>query len=360
MTDLAQTCATIRQLSQGLRASTGRPVRIMEICGTHTVSISRSGLRAMLGDDLSLVSGPGCPVCVTDGGYIDLARELALRKGFAVATYGDMVRVPGSQGSLADARADGADVNVVYAAHQAVALAAARPGRQVVFLGIGFETTAPASALAIKRARRMKLDNFSVLSAHKLVPPAMTALLDDPRIGIDGFLCPGHVSVIIGSDAYEPIVRRYGRPCVTAGFEPVNIAAGLLEIFRQLSDGVAAVGNVYPPVGPHGNTAALGLLKEVFRPCDARWRAIGVIPASGLAIADEFTDMDAFRRFNLSERHVPDPPDCRCGQVITGQCAPTDCPLFGSVCTPRSPIGPCMVSSEGSCAAFYKYHRRAN
>ena len=337
----------------------GGRVRIMEVCGTHTMAIARTGLRPLLGDSLKLISGPGCPVCVTDTGYLDRAIHLAGLPEVVVATYGDMVRVPGRDGSLAEARARGGSVEVVYSARQAVELARRRPERQVVFLAIGFETTAPATALAVLQAKADGLDNFSVLTAHKLIPPAMRALLDSPDADIDAFLCPGHVSVILGWKAYEPIARDYGRPCVVAGFDARQILAGVSAILEQLAAGRPAASSVYPSVSPEGNPAARRLLAEVFEPTDAVWRAIGRIPSSGLKLAADLAAFDAAGRFDLPTTESYTPPGCRCGDVICGRCEPAACDLFAARCTPRDPVGPCMVSSEGACAAAYKYERPA-
>lgn len=336
----------------------GPSVQLMEVCGTHTVAISRGGLRDLLPEGLRLISGPGCPVCVTDQTYMDRAVHLARqRRDVIIATYGDMVRVPGRLGSLEQARSAGATVEVVYAAHEAVDLARRRPEEEVVFLAVGFETTAPATALALQQARREGLKNFSAFGAHKLIPPAMQALLSQPDVRIDGFLCPGHVSVIIGWQAYQPIVDAHRRPCVVAGFEDEQIFAGLLEILRQLAEGAPAAGTVYPLVTAEGNTKALAVIHEVFEVADAPWRALGVIPQSGLALKDEFADFDAARRFEMPEFDDYELPGCRCGDVICGRCLPADCALFRTSCTPREPVGPCMVSSEGACAAAYKYSR---
>jgi hydrogenase expression/formation protein HypD len=340
----------------------GRGIQIMEICGTHTTAIARSGLRSLLPPSLRLVSGPGCPVCVTDQSYIDQAVRLAMGacgEAPIVATYGDMVRVPGREGSLAEARARGAEVEVVYSADQAVELAAARPERQVVFLAVGFETTAPGTALAVRRARKEALKNFSVLAAHKLVLPAMEALLAGGQVAIDGFLCPGHVSVILGYAAYEPIVRKYHRPCVVAGFDPSQILLGLAAILEQLAEDKPAAMSVYPSVSAGGNATAKHLLEEVFAVADVPWRALGVIPQSGLVLRPEYAAFDAARRFDLPPMESYELPGCRCGEVICGRLLPTDCPLFARRCTPRDPLGPCMVSSEGACAASYKYDRQA-
>jgi len=335
-------------------------VQIMEVCGTHTVNIARNGLRELLPESLKLVSGPGCPVCVTDQGYIDCVVRLALRGEDApiIATYGDMVHVPGWAGSLAEARAAGALVEVIYSADQAVELACARPDKEVVFLAIGFETTAPGAALAVRRAREEGIANFSMLTAHKQILPAMRALLGAGDVRIDGFLCPGHVSVILGWAAYEGIVSEYARPCVVAGFDAGGILAGIAAIVGQLAGGEPRACSVYASVSREGNERAQRLLEEVFVAEDAPWRGLGVIPDSGLALREEFAEFDAARRFNLAQASVAELPGCRCGDVICGRCAPADCALFAKRCTPRSAVGPCMVSSEGACAAAYKYDRR--
>jgi len=328
----------------------------MEVCGTHTMAIARSGLKGLLPSWLELISGPGCPVCVTDASYLDQAMHLAGRvEAPVIATYGDMVRVPGRNGSLAEARARGAAVEVVYSASKAVELAANHPDRQVVFLAVGFETTAPGTAMALARARRERLANFSVLVAHKLILPAMRALLAAGDVRIDGFLCPGHVSVIIGYGAYADLARDFHRPCVVAGFDPPQILAGVSAILDQLAAGEATAGSVYPSASAEGNPTAMKLLDEVFVPADATWRGIGVIPASGLVLREAWREFDAETRFDLPKIESHDPVGCRCGEVIRGLCRPWDCGLFGRRCTPRDAVGPCMVSSEGACSAAYKY-----
>ncbi|MCG3127477.1 MAG: Hydrogenase maturation factor HypD [Phycisphaerae bacterium] len=352
---------------QRLCGALGRRVQIMEVCGTHTVSIFRTGIRALLPANLRLISGPGCPVCVTAQRYIDAALELACRPNVTIATYGDMLRVPGRRGSLEQVRAGGADVRVVSSSMTAIDLAERLAPREVVFLGVGFETTAPATAAAVMLAERHELVNFSVLAAHKLVVPAMQALLSadaatrDPRTprGIDGFLCPGHVSVIIGASAYEPIVREHRVPCVIAGFEPAQIWRGLAQLMRQIAGGEPRVENVYPAVvSEHGNRYAQGVLRRVFEVADAAWRELGVIPRSGLELAPRYQRFDAVRRFEITLGADEDHPACLCGQVIQGRVEPPECGLFGDGCTPLHPIGPCMVSSEGTCAAWYRYGAR--
>ncbi len=352
-------CEKLHKTFRTLQEKGCEGLQVMEVCGTHTMAIARSGLRSLLPPSLRLISGPGCPVCVTDQSYIDQAVHLAASPHRPIiATYGDMVRVPGRDGSLADARGSGADVEVVYSADQAVRIAADSPGREVVFLGVGFETTAPATALAVRRARDEDVGNFSVLTAHKLLLPVMNALLQAGDVNVDAFLCPGHVSVILGWAAYEPIVRDYGRPCVVAGFDPSQIVLGLVEIVRQLAEDAPAATTVYPSVSAEGNQVARDVLDELFKSVDARWRALGTVPDSGLALRDEYAAFDAERRFDLPEMESYELPGCRCGDVICGRARPDECGLFRTgQCTPREPVGPCMVSSEGACAAAYKYER---
>lgn len=343
--ELATTCARV-----------GREIALMEVCGTHTMSVFRNGIRSLLPPTLRLLSGPGCPVCVTPQGYIGAAIELAKRSDVLVATYGDMVRVPGRCGSLETQRAGGADVRVVYSIRDAIELAVRYPEQTVVFLAVGFETTAPATAVGIREARDRNLENFCVLATHKSVVPAMLALLEAEDVPIDGFLCPGHVSVIIGTEAYRPIVERHCRPCVVAGFEPGQILQGLLGLVRQIKQGEAKLDNVYGiAVKNEGNQTALDLINEVFAPSDVVWRALGVIPRSGLEIRQEYAHFDAFKRFNISIGPDQEPPGCLCGQVIQGKVNPSECALFGESCNPSHPVGPCMVSSEGTCAAWFKY-----
>lgn len=352
------TIPALRERMQRALEKVGRTVRIMEVCGTHTVSASRSGLRSLLPKELKLISGPGCPVCVTSQAYIDATVEMALGGKATIATYGDMIRVPGKKGSLEQARAQGASVRVVTSAMDALRLAKEQPQTQVVFAAVGFETTTPPTADVLIRARHEGVTNFSVLAAHKLVVPAMLALLASGEVQIDGFLCPGHVSVIIGSEAYRPVVQQFAKPCVVAGFEPNQMMAGLTEIAEQVGAGRAELGNVYgAAVRPEGNVAAARIVGEVFEVGDADWRSIGVIAGSGLVLRERYREYDAARRFDVTFGADNAIPGCKCGDVIKGLSDPFDCPLFGKACTPQKPIGPCMVSSEGSCQAYYKYHR---
>ncbi len=338
-----------------------RRISIMEVCGTHTVSIFRHGLRSMLPANLRLISGPGCPVCVTAQRHIDAAIELTRRPDVILATYGDMMRVPGRRTSLEKRRADGANIQVVNSAETALQLADEYPDQQVVFMAIGFETTAPATAAVVLQAERRNIQNFSVLVSHKQVVPAMLALLRSGDVPLDGFICPGHVSVIIGARAYEPIVRDHRKPCVVAGFEPDQILSALVSLLRQIADKRAKVENVYSAVVSEvGNTVALDLMKRVFVSTDTPWRALGTIAQSGLELAPAYQKFDALRRFQIQLGSDEDDPRCLCGEVIQGKVEPHECPLFAGECTPLTPIGPCMVSSEGTCAAWYKYHRTVN
>jgi len=351
---VAQTQHTIEEACRGL----DRQITIMEVCGTHTVAIFRSGIRSILPDKLKLLSGPGCPVCVTDQGYIDTMMQLADREDCLIATYGDMIRVPGSDGSL-ETRASRGNVRVVLSSEDALQLARDNPGKTVVFIAVGFETTTPATAVAVKEAANEGIRNFCILGNHKLVIPAMRALLGGMNDRIDAFLCPGHVSVIIGSGAFGEIVRDYRRPCVVAGFEPLQIIEGLAEIGWQLAAGTAAVKSIYNAVVTEkGNTAAQQIVAECFEPVDGYWRGIGKIAKSTLALKERYSRFDAFKRFGLEDKPGKEIKGCRCGEVLCGLIEPMQCPLFGTRCTPQKPIGPCMVSSEGTCAAWFKYGRR--
>ena len=335
-----------------------RPVTLMEVCGTHTMAIYRHGIPSLLPPNVHLISGPGCPVCVTSQGQVDQIMELARYPEVTIATFGDMVRVPGTISSLEAERARGADVRIVYSPHDAVELAEAIPARQVVFIGIGFETTQPTVAAAVAEARRRELRNFTVLSAGKLVPPALTALLDSGELQLDGLLCPGHVSVILGSDAYKPYAERYHMPCVVAGFEPAEVLEALVALVRQCAERRAKVENLYGTwVRPEGNRRAREMIETVFVPGPAIWRGLGPIPQSGLHVREGWSEYDAARRFAVVEGEAPEPPGCKCGDVLRGRVRPYECPLFGRICSPEHPVGACMVSTEGSCSAAYRYGR---
>jgi hydrogenase expression/formation protein HypD len=335
----------------------GQQINIMEVCGTHTVSIFRSGIKSLLPKKLKLISGPGCPVCVTDQSYIDIVLQLADRSDCIIATYGDMVRVPGKEGSLETKRTTG-NVKIVLSSEDALQLAKDNPDKTVVFVAVGFETTAPATAVVVKEAAEANIKNFCILSGHKLVVPAMRALLSEINHNIDGFLCPGHVSVIIGYGAFAEIVGNFGRPCVVAGFEPLQIVEGLAEICRQLQTGKAELKSVYSAVvTEQGNTAAQKIIAEYFEAADGYWRGLGKIEKSTLKLKDKYSQFDAFKRFNVTETPTEDTTGCRCGEVLCGLIEPPQCALFGKTCTPRTPVGPCMVSAEGTCAAWFKYGR---
>lgn len=350
--------ARVGRLAERAAERLGRPPAFMEVCGTHTVAISRAGLRAALRGRVALKSGPGCPVCVTDPAEIDAMIALARQPGVTVATFGDMLRVPGSSGSLEEERAAGADVRVVYSPADAVALAAAHPERQVVFLGVGFETTAPAVALSGLEAAGRGLGNFTVYSAHKRYPPALEALLGDPEVRLDGFLLPGHATTILGRRRLDFLATRHGVPAVIAGFEPVDILGALAELLRQVLAGEARVVNAYPRlVREEGNPRALAVMEAVFEPVAAAWRGIGTVPASGLAFRREWRSLDAAARFGVAPPAGRPHPGCRCGDLMKGKAEPFDCRLFARACRPERPLGPCMVSSEGACAAYYRYER---
>lgn len=331
-------------------------LRFMEVCGTHTVSIFRSGVRSLLSDKIVHLSGPGCPVCVTHDSEVAAFLELAGRNAI-IATFGDLMRVPGpDRKSLKAAQAEGARVKVVYSPFDALKLAQDNPGDKVVFLGVGFETTAPAIAATVKVAREQGVNNFSVLCFHKLVPPALDALVADPDLKVQAFLLPGHVSAIIGVEPYRFLAEQHGLPSVVGGFEPVDILQALDLFVTMQNEGRVEVVNAYKRVvSDAGNPKAVSIMYEVFEPADALWRGIGLIPGSGLIVREEYADFDAMRVFGMELKDVPQIKGCRCGDVLKGKLSPDKCPLFGKACTPAVPVGPCMVSTEGSCAAYYKY-----
>jgi hydrogenase expression/formation protein HypD len=349
--------AAAKALVARIREDAGdRSARIMEVCGTHTVAIARCGIRPLLSGAVTMVSGPGCPVCVTPDGYIDAAIALGKERGALLASFGDMLRVPGTSSSLEREKGAGLDVRVVYSPLDAVELAAGSPDREVVFLGVGFETTAPAIAGAIRTAAQRRIPNFSVLSSVRTIPEAMGALASDPEVRIEGFLCPAHVSAIIGAEAYRTVASAHRIPCVVAGFEPLDILLGISMLLRQIREGAARVENEYARVATAGgNRKAQVLVAEVFAACDTAWRGIGVIPGSGLRIAERYAAFDAERKFGVPVTYTPARTACRCGDVLKGKIVPGECPLFGKECVPEEPYGPCMVSSEGTCAAYYKY-----
>jgi hydrogenase expression/formation protein HypD len=332
----------------------GRPIQIMEVCGTHTVAIFRQGIRSLLPEGIRLLSGPGCPVCVTDQGTIDAILQLAQREDTIIATYGDMIRVPGTDTSLE--KLHQTNIRVVLSADDAVDLAVKYPDKTVVFAAVGFETTTPATAVAVQTAHQKGIGNFCILCCHKLVVPAMHALLGGHNDKIDAFLCPGHVSVIIGWQAYQSVVEEYGRPCVVAGFEPMQILEGIARICRQIQTGRRQVESVYQAaVRPQGNPIALKLMDKFFQPWDGPWRGLGIIPGGSLRLRKEYETFDAAVRFHILPKESPEPAGCLCGKVLCGLIEPPLCALFGKRCTPDHPVGPCMVSAEGACSAWYKY-----
>jgi hydrogenase expression/formation protein HypD len=348
---------TARKLATLLKQQKGlRPVRFMEVCGTHTVSICRHGIRELMPPEISLTSGPGCPVCVTATADIDAFIKAAELDNSIITTFGDLLRVPGSRSSLQEARAEGADIRTVYSSLDALQIARENPDREVIFLGVGFETTTPTVAAAILTAEQEGLRNFSVISSNKIMPPALEALLADPEIRIDGLICPGHVSIIIGADAYEPLVRDYNIPCVIAGFEPVDILKAVVMLAEQVRLASPKVEIAYDrAVTRDGNLQATAIMNRVFEPVDALWRGLAVIPGSGLEIRSEYDDFNAKKRFDIAVSDAKDPAGCACGDVLKSIKTPADCKLFGRACVPEHPIGPCMVSGEGACGAYYKY-----
>ena len=348
--------ALARALLARIHARSRRPIRLMEFCGGHTHAILRYGLRSLLPPTVELCSGPGCPVCVTANADLDRAIALAQVPGLILATFGDMIRVPGSRESLQDARAAGAGVRVVYSALDAVHMARQNPGRPVVFLGIGFETTAPTVAAALLQARAEGLENFSVLSLHKLTPPATRAILDAGEVALQGIIGPGHVTTIVGARAWEFLPAGYGIPVAVAGFEPLDILAAVAELVDMVEEGRPAVSNSYPrSVSPGGNPTALAIMEQVFEPAPAGWRGLGLLPGSGLALRPEFAPFDAAQRFAVEPGPAVEHRGCICGQVLRGLVLPPRCPLFGTACTPQRPVGPCMVSAEGACAAYFQF-----
>ncbi|MDT7839903.1 hydrogenase formation protein HypD [Streptomyces justiciae] len=343
-----------RRLLDELRRTATRPWRVMEVCGGQTHTLVRQGIDELLPTGMRMIHGPGCPVCVTPLETLDRAMAIAARPGVILTSFGDMLRVPGTDTDLLSLRARGADVRVVYAPMDAVRLAAEHPERDVVFLAVGFETTAPANATAVLHAARLGLNNFSMLVSHVLVPPAMTALLDDPDCEVQAFLAAGHVCAVMGWREYEPIAARYRVPIVVTGFEPLDLLEGILMAVRQLESGRSEVENQYArAVRRAGNTDAQDAVREVFRVTDRAWRGIGKLPGSGLELTEEYARFDAAGRFDVGGLSPVEDPDCIAGSILTGARLPTDCAAYGTRCTPRHPLGAPMVSSEGTCAAFH-------
>jgi hydrogenase expression/formation protein HypD len=351
--------ATARRLADAVARAMTRPWTLMEVCGGQTHSIVKYGVDRLLPEGLELVHGPGCPVCVTALETIDRAHAIAARPDVIFCSFGDMLRVPGSRADLLRLKSQGSDVRIVYSPLDAVKLAAAHPGREIVFFAIGFETTAPASAMAAWLARQRGLRNFSLLAAHVLVPPAIEAILQTPHNRVQAFLGPGHVCAVMGYAPYEPIAHAHRVPIVITGFEPVDLLEGVLHAVRQLEAGRAEVENQYRRiVRREGNAVARKLLDEVFEPCDRAWRGVGLIPRSGLKLREAFREFDAESRFDVERITTQEPSICISGDILRGLKKPHQCPAFGKDCTPASPLGATMVSSEGACAAYYAYGRR--
>ena len=350
--DLAQ------QLAREIQRVTTRPWTLMEICGGQTHAIVKFGIDELLPPGLVLIHGPGCPVCVTPLEIIDQALDIAARPEVIFTSFGDMLRVPGSTTDLLSVKAGGGDVRIVYSPLDAVKLAEQNPAKEIVFFGVGFETTAPATALAIYQAAQKKLRNFSMLISHVLVPPAMEALLSSPNCRVQGFLAAGHVCAVMGYEEYFSIAKKYRVPIVVTGFEPLDILQGVLMTVQQLESGRAEVENQYSrAVRREGNQPAQDLIQEVFRVVPRKWRGVGEIPQSGLGLGDKYAEFDAEKKFGVAHHHVEESADCQSGLVLQGQIKPHECPAFGAKCTPEHPLGATMVSSEGACAAYYRYRR---
>ncbi len=344
----------VRRLVARIHSQSRRPVRLMEFCGGHTVSIFRHGLRQLLPSTVQMLSGPGCPVCVTANADLDRIIALARLPGVILTTFGDLLKVPGSTSSLQKVRSEGSDVRIVYSTLDALQVARDNPARQVIFAGIGFETTAPTVAASIIQAKKEGLPNYKVISIHKVTPPVLSALLSSGETKVDGLICPGHVSAIIGSRPYEFIPRQYGIGCAVAGFEPIDILQAVALLVEQLEDGAPKVEIAYRRgVKPEGNSIALQMINDVFRPGPATWRGIGTIPDSGLQLRDPA--FDALEAFQIDPGPTIEPAGCICGEVLRAVKTPLDCRLFRSACSPEHPVGPCMVSSEGTCATYYHF-----
>jgi hydrogenase expression/formation protein HypD len=347
---------TARRLVEKISKISQRKVRLMEVCGTHTVSIFRSGIRSILPDTISLLSGPGCPVCVTDQREIDSFIALSHIDDVILTTFGDLMRTPGTLSTLQKERANGRDIRMVTSTIEAVEIAATHRNKKVVFAGVGFETTAPTIAASLLSAKQMGLNNFFVYSAHKLVPPALDALMSNEEVKIDGFILPGHVSVIIGTGAYRPFFDKFKVPCVISGFEPTDILHAICMLVEQIENSRPQLQNAYGRVVTlEGNRKAQQVLTQVFKRADVAWRGMGTIVQSGLKIRDEFAAYDAEKMFEINLPASADPQGCACGEILTGIKIPPQCALYKKSCTPLDPVGACMVSSEGTCAAYYRY-----
>jgi hydrogenase expression/formation protein HypD len=347
----------VRLIAEAVTGISRTPVNLMEVCGGHTMAIHRNGLKAFLPGNIALLSGPGCPVCVSSQQYVDHAIALAAVPEVIITTYGDLVRVPGSGSSLEKEKAAGKDIRIIYSALEALKIAKMNPGREIVFLGIGFETTAPATAAAVQVAAQEGIANFSVLSAHKVMPPALESLAAG-NARIDGFIAPGHVSAITGEEIYRPLVDKFHRAVVISGFEPADIMQSILMLVTQLESKRLSVENQYHRVvRAAGNRRAQAVMNTVFTAAGAEWRGLGIIPGSGLAISERYGSFDAYRKFPVKVPVARNPKGCICGEILTGRKQPSGCPLFASRCTPEEPVGACMVSAEGACSVHYKFNR---
>jgi hydrogenase expression/formation protein HypD len=347
-----------RRLLDDIAATVTRPWALMEVCGGQTHTIVRNGIDQLLPEGVEMIHGPGCPVCVTPLETIDRALAIAAQPDVIFCSFGDMIRVPGSDGDLFRVKAAGGDVRIVYSPLDAVRIAQANPDKQVVFFGIGFETTAPANAMTVQLARRQGIANFSLLVSHVLVPPAITAIMESPSCRVQGFLAAGHVCTVMGMAQYEPLVARYRVPIVVTGFEPLDVLEGIRRTVRQLEEGRAELDNAYPrAVAPAGNPVAQAVVRDVFTTCDRQWRGIGMIPQSGWRLSEAYAEFDAEQRFDVAGIRTQESGLCRSGEVLQGLIKPPQCAAFGRECTPRSPLGAPMVSSEGACAAYYQFRR---
>jgi len=349
--------ALAKKLSRRIKELAGATrINLMEVCGTHTMAIHKFGIKELLPENIRLISGPGCPVCVTPNSYMDRAIRMSLEQDVLITTFGDMLRVPGSTKSLEQARSQGGNVKMVYSPRDALALAMKNPAKKVVFLAVGFETTSPTIAATIAEAENNRIKNFFVLVSHKLIPPAMKALVLNKKIGINGFICPAHVSAIIGLTPYQFLADDYNIPCVVAGFEPLDILQGILMLVEMIIEGKAEVKNEYRRVASFsGNKKAQEILEKTFEPADSEWRGLGMIPGSGLRLRKELEYRDAEKMIPVEVEPTKEHKGCGCGEVLQGLIEPPECPLYAKVCNPEKPVGPCMVSSEGTCAAYYKY-----
>ena len=347
-----------KKLVEKLNNISSEKINIMEVCGTHTMAIFRYGIRDVLPPNVNLISGPGCPVCVTPQSYIDTAITLSEKADVIIATFGDMMKVPGKNGSLSKKKAEGADVRIVYSPMDCLEMALKNPSKKIVFLSVGFETTAPMTAITAIEAKKNNIRNLSFFTAHKIVPPIMEALVADKELRIDGFLLPGHVCAITGTKPFEFLSKEYNIPGVVTGFEPLDILQGLNTLVSLISKKDYRIKNEYKRVvKAEGNLSAKGYLNKTFNIVDSSWRGFGTIPQSGLEFNSQYDDFDALKYFNINYREYDGSIGCKCGEILKGKIKPTDCPLFKKLCTPENPVGSCMVSSEGTCAAYYRYHK---